>query len=290
VDKRKHKRAPTFGPPPQPQDEKWGLDAGEVRHHARRLRADREEPRSARGFYIGLAVLVAAGVALYLNFDTLRELTRNDPFLARLFPASASPNGTSSSSGDEIGTEVIQGGDVAGVPLPSSIGEAPTEAPAPAPAPATESTAPPAEPQPQPTEPAPQAVAEASPAPPTPPPEPEPELPVTPETFHFGLTTVTVSEADASAAVLVLREGGRRGVSSFVWWTTDGTATAGSDYASLGEIEVRFAAGEQNRAIHVPIIGDRSVEGPETFFVHVAKARGEPAERLEVVINDDDQR
>lgn len=78
-------------------------------------------------------------------------------------------------------------------------------------------------------------------------------------------------------------------MSSFVWWTTDGTATAGSDYASLGEVEVRFATGEQNRAIHVPIIGDRSVEGPETFFVHVAKASGEPAERLEVVINDDDQ-
>jgi hypothetical protein len=289
VDKRRTKRAPTFGPPPQPPAEKWGLDAGEVRHHARRLRAHREKPGSALGFYIGLAALFAAGVALYLNFDSVRELARSQPALARLFPENVNPNGTSRSSNGEIGTEVIQGGDVAGVALPSAIGGAPADAPAPVPAPApqAEPTSPPAEAQP--TQPAPSAVAEASPAPPpAPPPPPEPELPVTPETFHFGLTTVSVSEADASAAVLVLREGGRRGVSSFVWWTTDGTATAGSDYASLGEIEVRFATGEQNRAIHVPIIGDRSAEGPETFFVHVAKARGEPAERLEVVINDDD--
>ena len=116
---------------------------------------------------------------------------------------------------------------------------------------------------------------------------------MTPEMFHFGLSAVTVSEADASAAVIVLRDGGRRGASSFTWWTTDGTATAGSDYASLGEVVQPFAVGQQNVTIRVPIIGDRNVEGPETFSVHLAPseaaaAAGEPAQRLEVVINDDD--
>ena len=62
---------------------------------------------------------------------------------------------------------------------------------------------------------------------------PEPEPPDTPETFDFGLRVINVSEADASAAVIVLRSGGRRGVSHLTWWTTDGTATAGADYAAL---------------------------------------------------------
>ena len=145
----------------------------------------------------------------------------------------------------------------------------------------------------EPPAPADEAPAVADAAPPAPPPEPEPERPVTPEMFHFGLTVVTASEADASAAVIVLRDGGRRGASSFTWWTTNGTATAGSDYASLGEVVQPFAVGQQNVTVRVPIIGDRNSEGPETFFVHLAPseaaaAAGEPAQRLEVVINDDD--
>jgi hypothetical protein len=109
----------------------------------------------------------------------------------------------------------------------------------------------------------------------------------------FGLERMTVSEADAGAAVLVLRDGGRRGVSAFTWWTTDGTAAAGADFARLDRRVERFQVGEQNRTLHVPIIGDRSREGPETFFVHVvpgenADAPGAPVAQIEVVINDDD--
>jgi hypothetical protein len=118
-------------------------------------------------------------------------------------------------------------------------------------------------------------------------------VPVRPETIGFGLEVMTVSEADASAAVLVLRDGGRRGVSAFTWWTTDGTARAGVDFARLDRRVERFRAGEQNRTLHVPIIGDRSAEGPETFFVHVvagenADAPGAQVARIQVIINDDD--
>jgi hypothetical protein len=102
-----------------------------------------------------------------------------------------------------------------------------------------------------------------------------------------------VSEADASAAVLILRNGDRRRASSVVWWTEDGTAKAGVDYANLGRVVEKFAAGEQNRTIHIPIIGDHQVEGPETFYVYVAPSEAadpaaEPAQKLEVVINDAD--
>jgi hypothetical protein len=118
-----------------------------------------------------------------------------------------------------------------------------------------------------------------------------PEGPPTPETFGFGLGTMNVSEADASAAVLILRDGGRRGVSFVTWWTTDGTASAGTDFARLEPRVERFSVGEQNRTIHVPIVGDRNVEGPESFYVQVApgeSATAEPVAKIEVVIVDDD--
>jgi hypothetical protein len=100
---------------------------------------------------------------------------------------------------------------------------------------------------------------------------------------------MNVSEADASAAVLVLREGDRRRPSSITWWTTDGTAKGGADFASLGRVTLRFAASEQNRAIYVPIVGDRAVEGSENFFIHIAQGDStETLARLEVVIVDDE--
>jgi hypothetical protein len=102
---------------------------------------------------------------------------------------------------------------------------------------------------------------------------------------------MNVSEADASARVLVLRDGGRRGVSHITWWTTNGTATAGSDFARLEPRTEQFSAGAQNRTLLVPIIGDRNVEGPENFFVHVAvgeSADAEPVAQIEVLIADDD--
>jgi len=55
----------------------------------------------------------------------------------------------------------------------------------------------------------------------------------------------------------------------------EGTAKAGVDYVNLGVLDEKFARGEQNRTIHIPIVGDHNAEGPETFFVVVrARARG----------------
>ena len=66
------------------------------------------------------------------------------------------------------------------------------------------------------------------------------------------------------------------------------------DLAACQALLVRFAQtiSEQNRTIHIPLIGDRNVEGPENFYVHVApgdaEADLEKSEQLEVVLNDDD--
>jgi len=90
---------------------------------------------------------------------------------------------------------------------------------------------------------------------------------------------------------LILRGGDMRRASAVTWWTSDWTATAGEDYANLGRVVVKFAPNEQNRGIHIPIIGDSKVEGPENFYVNLAPGdspSGEPTARLQVVINDDD--
>ena len=283
------KRKPANRAPNPAGGDQWRIDPSDVGFHARRMQeANRVGPLGKLLRYAAGALALAAAVWVYWNFDRVREITVDFSALTDLFEDTADRDGVGGAGG-EGDTAILVDTGIAGVPLPTSVdGEAPeaeTDAvqppadgsPASQPAPA----APTELPSPQ-TEPPPAAAAPAT----------EPELPATPETFHFGLSVVTVSEADASANVLVLRDGGRRGVSSITWWTTDGTATAGSDYANLGQRVERFAAGEQNRTIRIPIIGNRNVEGPETFYVHVAPgetaaAAGE-AERLEVVINDDD--
>ena len=74
-----------------------------------------------------------------------------------------------------------------------------------------------------------------------------------------------------------------------VVWTVDGTAKAGSEFADLGRSVLRFAASEQNRAIYVPIVGDRAVEGSENFYIHIAAGDSpETLARIEVVLVDDE--
>jgi Calx-beta domain/FG-GAP-like repeat len=50
--------------------------------------------------------------------------------------------------------------------------------------------------------------------------------------------------------------------------TANGTATAGSDYTSAAG-SITFAVGENTKTISIPIIGDTTQEGNETFFVNL---------------------
>jgi hypothetical protein len=136
---------------------------------------------------------------------------------------------------------------------------------------------------------APEAAAAATPpAAPAPPPAPP-----APEKFEFLANVAFVSERDAGATIRIRRTGGTLGPSAVRWWTSPGTAVPGSDYADLGAITERFAAGEATRSIHVPIVGDANREPGESFYVNLA-ASSEPgaprevAQRIEVVIDDDD--
>jgi hypothetical protein len=278
-------------PAPHPDGEYWGLDPQDVRRHARRMRDARKVGPLGKAVRFGaVALLLVAAFAVYFNFETLRGLRFDFSRITGAFE-DAVDDVEDARRGDETGTEVVEDTSIAGVSMPTTLkGDEPeaaggSEAPADTPA-AAEPAAPP------PPEERPAAVAAASDAPvPAPPPEPAREEPPRPETFGFGLEVMNVSEADASARVLALRDGGRRGVSYITWWTTDGTAAAGTDFARLEPRTERFGTGEQNRTLLVPIIGDRNREGPENFFVHLAvgeSASASPVARIEIVIADDD--
>jgi hypothetical protein len=291
-------RRPRRNEPNLDSGEHWGLDPQEVRRHARRMRQAQTVGPLGRLVRVVAVVLLLVGAFLVTwNFATLRQARLDFSAVTDLFSRDEAPAGAR--PGEEPGTEVIADSSIAGgVSLPTSIKPdeaepAPVEAPADAPPAAVQPTPAPeatATPPARETE----AVAAAAEDPPlaVPAPPPEPELPVRPETFGFGLEVMNVSEASASAAVLVLRDGGRRGVSFITWWTTDGTAGAGSDFARLEPRVERFGAGEQNRTLYVPIIGDRNVEGAENFHVHIALGdSGQPVAEIaeiEVVITDDD--
>jgi hypothetical protein len=284
-------RKPRKSEPNDRGGEHWGLDPQDVRRYARRMREARAVSPVAKVFRVAaVALLLAVAFGVYWNFDTLRDMRFDFSRLTSLFP-DRTPR---TDGGDaEPGTEVVGDTSIAGVSMPTSLeGEAASEessADAPADEPVAADPAPPAA-VPTPDKAPEAAVASEDPAP-APAPPPEPEVPAGPETFGFGLELMNVSEADASARVLVLRDGGRRGVSFITWWTTNGTATAGSDFARLEPRTERFGAGEQNRTLLVPIIGDRNVEGVENFYVHFAvgeSADAPPVAQIEIAIADDD--
>ena len=270
---------------PPPIGEYWGLDPQEVRHHARRMREARAVGPLGKIFRVVMVGLVLMGAfAVWWNFDTLRDVRFDFSRVTGAFD-DAVEEVEEARRGDEPGQEVVADTTVAGVSMPTSIkGEEPEAA----------TTA--VEPEPAPSGPASRETAptEVVTAPETPvlaAPPPEPEAPPKPETFGFGLEVMNVSEKDASARVLVLRDGGRRGVAYITWWTTNGTAMAGSDFARLEPKTERFNAGAQNITVLVPIIGDRNVEGPENFFVHFAvgeSATAKPVASIEILIDDDD--
>jgi hypothetical protein len=283
-------RKPRKSEPNDGGGEHWGLDPQDVRRYARRVREARAGGPLRKFFRIAaVALLLVGAFAVYRNFEAVRELRFDFSRLTSLFDRAPQPGNGDAES--EPGTEVVGDTSIAGVKMPTSLdGEAapaaePPAAAAPIDTPAAEQPTAANEAQP---------AAEARPEPepePAPQPPPEPEVPAGPERFGFGLEVMKVSEADASARVLVLREGGRRGVSLIRWWTTNGTASAGADFARLEPATVRFAVGEQNRTLLVPIIGDRIVEGPENFFVHIAVGEGaepEPVAQIEILIADDD--
>jgi protein tyrosine kinase/Calx-beta domain-containing protein len=111
--------------------------------------------------------------------------------------------------------------------------------------------------------------------------------PVEPEAFEPEQAVVVIPDAAPSATVTIRRRGALDANTSVVWWTSDGTAVADRDYVNFGARIERFAAGEQARTIHIPIVHDPKRKGRESFYVNVRAGnskREDPAQRIEVIL------
>jgi len=71
--------------------------------------------------------------------------------------------------------------------------------------------------------------------------------------------------------------------------TSDGTATAGSDYVAKSGT-ITFSAGVTSQTITIIVYGDRTTEGDETFFVRLSNVVGasiSDGEGMATILNDD---
>ncbi len=87
----------------------------------------------------------------------------------------------------------------------------------------------------------------------------------------LSINDVSITEGNSgskNATFTVTLAGTSTGPTTVTYATVNGTATAGSDYtATTGTLS--FATGETTKTINVPIIGDTTVEGNETFLVNL---------------------
>ncbi|MGF1514909.1 MAG: Calx-beta domain-containing protein [Elainellaceae cyanobacterium] len=94
-----------------------------------------------------------------------------------------------------------------------------------------------------------------------------------PAELSIDAAPVTVSETDAIATVTVQRSGDVSGSAAVDFGTSDGTASAGTDYTATSG-RLTFAAGQTSQTIAVPILNDTSVESNETFAVTLSNPAG----------------
>jgi serine/threonine protein kinase len=250
---------------------------------------ERPKPRSAMRLVV-LVLVAAIGVAAYLNYELLRSRAADLVAAAGAFARDRAPRGVAETDGGaaSAGRSDTQAPvSVAADPAAEVAGDAPAvEQPASiaSGAPSLEGAAP-----------------VAADLPPVAAVVPEPSVVSAPPAvgasgparFAFASGRVTITEGQAIAAVTIRRMGGSLEPAAVVWWASDGTATADDDYANFGRRVENFAAGEEARTIHIPIVVDSIVEDTESFYLNLGESRQpgrrlEPAERIEIVILDDD--
>jgi len=89
--------------------------------------------------------------------------------------------------------------------------------------------------------------------------------------FSFSSPTYSIDEGGTNAIITVNRVNPNTGTVSVSYSTSDGTATAGSDYMATNGI-LTFLDGEASKTIAIPILEDTLVEGDETVFLTLTNA------------------
>jgi len=100
---------------------------------------------------------------------------------------------------------------------------------------------------------------------------PPPPLPA--GSLQFSATGFSVAESGATVSVTVTRTDGSAGAVTVDYASSDGSATAGSDYiATAGTLD--FADGVNSQSFNVPILDDTLFEGDETFNLNLSNVTG----------------
>jgi hypothetical protein len=112
-----------------------------------------------------------------------------------------------------------------------------------------------------------------------------------PPTVQWSAASYTVNEADATATLTVTLNAPSGKAITVNYATSDGTATAGNDYA-VANRNLSFAPGETSHAVALAITNDTAVEQDETVEVTLSNALnatlGAPAGATLTLINDDE--
>lgn len=110
-------------------------------------------------------------------------------------------------------------------------------------------------------------------------------------TIAFDSASYTVNEGDGFAKLVVVRSGGLAAPASVTYSTSDGTTTAGSDYAASSGT-LTFNPGEVRKTIMIPLIDDATPESSETFTVDLGVTSsnaqlGSPDSSMVTIVDND---
>ena len=94
-----------------------------------------------------------------------------------------------------------------------------------------------------------------------------------PGTIAFGAATYTVAETAGVATVIVTRTGGGAGGVTVDYASSDGSATAGSDYTAVAGT-LTFNAGEMSKPVTIALADDQVREGNETVVFTLSNPGG----------------
>jgi CSLREA domain-containing protein len=109
--------------------------------------------------------------------------------------------------------------------------------------------------------------------------------------LQFSASTYSVSENNGPAVITITRAGGSAGTATVQIATSNGTATAGSDYTAVSQT-VTFGIGETSKTVSVPITDELINEPDETVNLTLSNAGGSgalgaPATAVLTISNDD---
>jgi hypothetical protein len=113
-----------------------------------------------------------------------------------------------------------------------------------------------------------------------------------PGTVQLGAATYSVGEAAGSVTITATRTGGAYGAAAVNYATSDGTATAGSDYTAANGT-LNWASGDSAaKTFTITILDDTTKESSENLGVTLSGATGatlgSPATASVTIIDDDD--